>query len=255
MREALNNPLWVFAISAVVAIVCLAVSFVVFETSVGLFTTFLITMAMTPFMLNLVRYEEEKEEEFISQMEQENFLKRHGDFLKIYAAFFVGVLVSLSIVYILVPEKTAEKIFENQITEINKIRGNVAFADTLLGIVSNNVGVLFLAFLFSFLLGVGAVLILTWNASVLAVAIGSIAKSIGGVKAIPVAALPFLPHGTLEILAYFIGGLAGGLVSVAIMRKKSGKFWLIVKDSLNLMVVSIVILVIAGIVEAVALGL
>ena len=37
----------------------------------------------------------------------------------------------------------------------------------------NNMGVLFLCIIFSFLYGAGAIFILTWNASVIAAAIGS----------------------------------------------------------------------------------
>ena len=33
----------------------------------------------------------------------------------------------------------------------------------------------------------------------------------------------YMTHGIFEILAYFIGGLAGGLISVAIIRHGMGK--------------------------------
>ncbi|MFQ6120728.1 MAG: stage II sporulation protein M, partial [Methanosarcinales archaeon] len=131
--------------------------------------------------------------------------------------------------------------------------GKFAFSDTFFKIVTNNIGVLILSFLFSFLFGAGAVFILAWNASILSAAIGMAAKSVGGLKGLPLAVMIFFPHGSLEILAYFIGGIAGGFVSVAITRRKSLGFWLVVKDSFKLMVVSILLLIIAGAIETIAI--
>lgn len=204
-------------------------------------------------MVNLMRYEEAKEEQLIKIDEEVNILHRYKDILKIYTSLFSGMILSLSIVFIMLPGAMVQKAFSDQINEINKIRGRVVLADTMSGIIINNIGVLFLAFLFSFIFGAGAVFILAWNASVLAAAIGMIAKTIGGVGALPMAILPFFPHGSLEILAYFIGGIAGGLVSMAITRRKSGQFILIFKDSLRLMSVSVVLLLIAGVLEAVVI--
>jgi uncharacterized membrane protein SpoIIM required for sporulation len=200
-------------------------------------------------MLNLIRYEEAKDENLMKSKKDLNFFHRHEDILKIYTAFFCGMIFSFSILYVIIPESFSQKIFNDQINQINAIRGNVASPSTFFKIVTNNVSVLLLSFLFSFLFGAGAVFILSWNASVLATAIGSLAKEFGGVKGLPMAVIPFFPHGTLEILAYFIGGIAGGLVSVAITRRKSLGFWFVVKDSLKLMVVSIILLIFAGLIE------
>ncbi len=253
IKEAIKNPSWVFVISGVVSFICLIVAILVFETSIGLFTSLLITLAMTPFMLNLVRYEEERDEQLAETFKDMNFMERHRDILIIYTAFFCGLVLSMTIAYVVLPNNISQRMFMDQITEINKIRGKITFSDTLVGIVTNNVGVLFLSFLLSFLFGAGAILILAWNGSILAAAIGSIAKSAGGVKAIPVAALPFLPHGMFEILAYFIGGIAGGLVSAAIMRRKSGNFKFVMRDSMDLMLVSVFLLIIAGLIESAVL--
>lgn len=249
LKVAVKQPAWMFVIGGIISVVCLLVSFLVFEESVGLLTNLLITIAMTPFMLNLIRYEEAKDEETVKSKTELNFFHRHRDILKIYTAFFCGMIFSFSILYVILPESLSQKLFSDQINQITAIRGKMASIDTFFEIITNNIGVLLLSFLFSFLFGAGAIFILSWNASVLATAIGSLAKEIGGIRALPIAVLPFFPHGSLEILAYFIGGIAGGLVSVAITRRKSLGFWFVVKDSLMLMVVSIVMLIFAGLVE------
>jgi uncharacterized membrane protein SpoIIM required for sporulation len=181
-------------------------------------------------------------------------LIRHKDILKVFAAFFGGVIVALTIVYMMLPTQLAEEMFKDQMNEINIIRGKFAFFDTFESIILNNVGVLLLSFLFSFIFGAGAIFILSWNASILATAIGMAAKSLGGLMALPVAVMIFLPHGSLEIMAYFIGAVAGGLVSAAITRRKSRQFWFVIRDSLLLLGISVGILIVAGLIETAAMS-
>jgi len=253
VKTAISDPLWVFVIGGIISVVCLFTSFVIFKESIGLFTSLLITIAVTPLMLRLIRYDEKKEETDTEELSRMNIFQRHRDVLKVYTAFFCGMILSLSIVYLMLPANTVEELFGDQINEINIIRGNVAFGGNFQKIIFNNIGVLFLSFLLSFLLGAGAIFILAWNASVLSTAIGIAAKSIGGVKGLPLAVLMFFPHGSLEILAYFIGAMAGGLISTAITRKKSPKFMFILNDTGQLMAISIVILIFAALIEVVQL--
>ena len=60
-----------------------------------------------------------------------------------------------------------------------------------------------------------------------------------------------MTHGFFEILAYFIGGLAGGIISVAIINHdvRSPKFRIILKDSFDLILIAIAILIIAAFIE------
>ena len=252
VRTAVKEPGWMFLIGGIISVTCLTISFFIFETSVGLFTTFLVTFSMTPFMLNLVVRQEEIEEDE-REIKKLNILQRHKDILKVYAAFFAGMILSLSIIYLMLPEHTVEKLFEDQINEIKIIRGSFLFFDNFQKIILNNIGVLFLCFVLSFIFGAGAIFILAWNASVLSAAIGMAAKSIGGLKGLPLAVIIFFPHGVPEILAYFIGGIAGGIISAAIVRRKSPRFFFIVRDSFKLMGISVLLLVLAAFIEGIAL--
>jgi uncharacterized membrane protein SpoIIM required for sporulation len=255
IREALINPVWVFIVGGIISTISIFISFLVFPDSVGIFTTFLITIAMMPFMINLITYETVTTEEEIRRKLKANFFERHKDVLLIYVAFFSGIILSQTIIYLILPDALVQKIFAEQIERINLIRGKFAFLDTFEKIILNNLSVLILCYLFSFLFGAGSIFILAWNASVLSTAIGITAKSIGGLKGLPLAVLTFFPHGSLELIAYFIGGIAGGLVSVALTRKKTKLFWEIVKDSLLFLMSAIVILIIAGIIETVTITL
>ncbi len=199
-------------------------------------------------MNTMLAYEEKETEE---TGQRETFFQRHGDVILAYAALFVGMILAMSMVFVVLPDTVVQSVFDQQIKEVKLIQGHFTFGNQFLDIIANNISVLMLSFLFSFLIGTGAILILAWNASVLSAAIGLIAKSFGGVKGIPVAVLTFVPHGSFEILAYFIAAISGGLISAAVMRKKSNNFWYIVKDSVWLLVVAFVCLVVGALVETV----
>jgi uncharacterized membrane protein SpoIIM required for sporulation len=206
-------------------------------------------------MINLNVYEEahsEQELEKHNNLEELTFMQRYKDVIKIYIAFFLGMILTFSIIYIMLPGEASSHLFDDQIKEIEKIRGTgrATLFGTFETIIMNNVGVLFLAFLFSFIFGAGAIFILAWNASILSVAIGSVARLIGGFTSFPKAVMMYFPHGSLEIFAYFIAAIAGGIASAAITRRKSKNFWLVMKDCMKLMGVAVVFLVLAGLIES-----
>jgi uncharacterized membrane protein SpoIIM required for sporulation len=81
--------------------------------------------------------------------------------------------------------------------------------------------------------------------------------SVGLVKAgayLQVASLGFFKytlHGLPEIAAYFVGGLAGGIISIAVIRHDFGTpaFSRILFDSADMILVSIAMLVFAALIE------
>jgi len=109
---------------------------------------------------------------------------------------------------------------------------------------------------FSLFFGAGAIFILTWNASVIGAAMGSFATERLGLFGshligIPLSLMRYMTHGVFEILAYFMAGLAGGIISVAIINndlmgenKKR-----ILRDSVDLILLSIVFLIVGSIIE------
>ena len=118
---------------------------------------------------------------------------------------------------------------------------------------------------FSFFYGVGAIFILTWNASVISAAIGDfvrvriadIASSVGAVNAFnyfhifSLGLLRYFIHGIPEIAAYFVGGLAGGVISVAMINHdiETDRFKIIMMDALDLALIAVAILFIAALME------
>jgi uncharacterized membrane protein SpoIIM required for sporulation len=178
---------------------------------------------------------------------------------------FIGLLIGYSIMYIGLDKQNFAAQIEtycsinrpsnfdscvNQyVFENSKITGNFASADRFLAIFSNNVYVLIFTIVFSLIFGAGGIFILAWNASVIAAAIGIYTKS--QLNQLFIGLSRYMIHGIPEIAAYFLGLVAGGILSVAIIRGdyKGDKFWDIIQDVLNLVIAAVIILVIAGVIE------
>jgi len=184
---------------------------------------------------------------------------------------FIGIVIALSVWYVFLPGDMVSDLFSSQVTTIKAINaggmvtGKTAAWSFLTAIITNNLKVLVLCVLFSFFYGAGAIFILTWNASVIAAAIGTFVRSniaqyaetfglfkvAGYFHIFSLGLLRYMTHGVFEILAYFIGGLAGGLISIAMVNHKfeGEHFRMILKDSLNLFILAVIVLLVAGFIE------
>ncbi|MBR9678764.1 MAG: hypothetical protein GON13_00670 [Nanoarchaeota archaeon] len=234
----------------------------VFPSGTSLAVVFLTTMATLPLIIRLLESEEKKEERELKKRKRHLFIKDHKEVFMVYLYLFIGLMLGFTFLFIFIPSNIAEGVFQEQVLTINAIRGGtgsfVQDTNIFILILSNNLKVLFFCLLFSFIYGSGAIFILTWNASVISVAIGDLirtgianASHIEYFKIIPLSFGRYLFHGLPEIAAYFLAGIAGGIISTAIIRKQFNKkyFSKIVVDSLDLIVLAIILLFLAGLLE------
>ncbi|GAG21386.1 unnamed protein product, partial [marine sediment metagenome] len=184
----------------------------------------------------------------------------HKDILSIFFFLFAGMLLAYVTWYIMLPKELTNSVFNEQIRTIKAINTNVAGRvtrpDLLKIIIMNNFKVLFFCLLFSLIYGSGAIFILTWNASVLGTAIGNAIKiNLSDIwsyfSAVPLGFGRYMLHGIPEIIAYFLAGIAGGIISAGIIRHrtKSKKFKEVLLDSLDLILLASVLIIIASIIE------
>ncbi len=130
---------------------------------------------------------------------------------------------------------------------------------------ANNATVLLLAILFSFLFGEGALFLISWNASIIGTVMGKIASQslaaapIHDITSIIFAigsgiyhGIGFIPHGIPEIAAYYIGAIAGGIISASMSKQeyRTNEFQIIAKDAAGLIVIAILLLVGAAFIES-----
>jgi len=116
-------------------------------------------------------------------------------------------------------------------------------------ILENNVYVLIFTLIFSLIFGAGAIFILSWNATVIASAVGIFAKY--KFSQIPQGLMRYMVHGIPEIGSYFIAALAGGILGIGFLRHgiKDKRFYHVLENVILLLFISLVILIIAAFLE------
>ena len=253
--KAEKKPWEMFFIGILYSSAAMLVSLIFFMAYASLIFVFFTVFVSIPIIYWTIKVEEEKD---LTIHSEKLLIKEHGKALTFFIFLFLGFVVSFTLWYIFLPvdlSSAAFKVQANTIAEVNNpLTGNVFnLASTLMFIFLNNLKVLLFCLIFAFFYGFGAIFILTWNASVMAVAIGNLVHSqIGPYAAVlPLALLKYFVHGIPEMFAYFMAGLAGGIISIAVIRHDfSGKqFKHIVMDSADLIIGSIVILIIAALLE------
>jgi len=122
-------------------------------------------------------------------------------------------------------------------------------AGRFFSILENNIYVMIFTLIFSLIFGAGAIFVLAWNASVIAGAISIFTNY--KILEIPLGLSRYMIHGLPEIAAYFITALAGGILGVGFIRNgvKSKKFVRVLENVVILIFVSLIILVLAGLIE------
>ncbi len=261
-----KNPSKVFFVGFVYSTIALFLGNWIFKEYASLIMVFLTTMACIPFLYNSFRIEEKK------TFEQENkLLKEHSKILSFVLFLFLGFVASFTLWYIVLPSSWTQSIFHSQTLTIQSITAKTTTGSAnssvkiFTTILLNNMKVLVFCILFAFLYGAGAIFILTWNASVISTAIGNyirsnlalITKTIGLTKytdyfhIVSIGILRYFLHGLPEMGAYIIAGLAGSIISVAVIRESFGtkKFEKTLLDSSNLIIIAIIILIIAAFIE------
>jgi len=129
------------------------------------------------------------------------------------------------------------------------ITGQATKMGRVVSILTNNIYVMIFTLIFSLIFGAGAIFILSWNASVIASAIGVFTKY--QISEIPLGLLRYMVHGFPEIAAYFITALAGGIFGVGVFRNgvKTKKFLRVVENVVIMLFIALVILILAALME------
>jgi len=261
-QRAEQRPITMFVLSFLYATVAIFIGLWIFPNYAGLTMVFFTVMALIPIMLRMISFEESK-----------IFAKTHSgmthkDAVPFFVFMFLGTVAAFTFWFTVFPERIVDFLFQIQISTIEQINSNISSgfnSSYFFAILFNNLRVFFFVLLFSFIYGAGAIFILTWNASIIAVAIGNTARELvsslainagaTGVgnyfHAVSLSSLRYLVPGIPEIGSYFIAGLAGGMISVAVIRYElfDAKFNKVIWDSMHLVILSVVLLLIAALIE------
>ena len=247
-----RKPYEMFFIGALYSCIAIIASMLLFTEHVSIIIVFFIVLMCSRIMYKTIKIEEKKDFKYSSERK---LLKEHSRALALFTFLFLGVAVCISLWYIFLPAETASTVFASQENSINIITGNAINPGYMLkDIFFNNLRLLCICIVFALMFGMGSIFIIAWNASVMGVVIGSFARNaIGGnyFATYSLGLLRYLTHGIPEIIAYFTAGLGAGIISIAIIRHdyRSKKFKHVLMDSAGLIMLSVVILMVAALIE------
>lgn len=256
--KAEKSPLSMLIYGFIFASISIILSLLIFRNDPSMVAVFITVMITIPLMYTTMKFEEGKDLEI---KDEKTLLKQHWKALKFLIFLFFGFIIAYSLWFIFLPAETTQSLFSTQLSTISsinsKISGNLLInSGILVKIFMNNLKVMLFCLFFSLFFGAGAIFILTWNASVIGAAMGTFATeklSIFGTYFItlPLSLMRYMTHGVFEILAYFMAGLAGGIISVAIINNDlvGEHKKVILKDALDLIILAVGVLVIGAIVE------
>ncbi len=264
--KAEKKPWELFFIGFLYSTVALFLSNWIFREQASFLMVFLTVMAAIPLLYNTFKIEEKKD----SLLKGERtLLKEHSKVISFLMFMFLGFVIGYVTWYLLLPASFVNDSFHVQTQTIQSIRaqisGGYSSLNTFKFILLNNLKVMVFCILFSFLYGVGAIFILTWNASVIAAAIGNYIRSnlslyahkIGIEKVatysqiISLGLSRYMIHGIPEIAAYVIAGFAGGIISVAVIRERFGtkNFEKVILDASDMILIAVALLIVATVLE------
>src|SRR3989338_2372556 len=230
----------------------------------GILVILFTVLLSLPFIYYTLRFEEKR---IVKNRGSFELLKQHRKAIYAFLWLFIGFTIAFAFWDIILPTTESYKVqietycMINRPTNFNEcvtqygiknapvVSPFLTNKERLFLIFTNNIYVLLFTLVFSLIFGAGVIFILAWNASVIAAAIGIFTES--RLSALPIGLLRFMIHGIPEIASYFIVALAGGIISVAVIKHETGtdKFWKILYDSINLVILAVVILFISALME------
>ena len=268
IKSAERHPIQLLIAGMVYSSIAILLCLWIFQGEGNFILVALTMLACTHLMYNMINVEEAYDAE---DHEELFLIKEHAMAVRAFAFLFIGLTIAFSLWFTFLPEQQAASLFSTQLNTIKAINtvpttGNfINTSEAFRIILSSNMRVLLLGLIFSLLYGIGAIFILTWNASVIGAAMGTLirntladfASQVGYptmahyFQAFSFGFLRYAIHGIPEILAYFTAALAGGIISVAVIKHDlfSKKFMHIITDSFDLIILSVLMLIGAALIE------
>lgn len=210
---------------------------------------------------------EERQESMEQQVSARALWRDDVDVVRIYFFLFIGILLVYAVGAMILPEFQANTLFREQL----EIRFGQGFAGSATGgifrsglfmdLLSNNFMVLMACFVLALLTGDGAILLITWNASVWGTIFGITAKN----AALFSGQTPFLLFGAImaivfchmiiEGISYFLAAISGSVISKDVILEKfaSERFMEVFKFNVYLFVFALAFLLLGAVVETLVL--
>ncbi|MBI5390419.1 hypothetical protein HZB02_02950 [Candidatus Woesearchaeota archaeon] len=250
-----------FLMGIVYGTIALLVSLLLFRTYASFLVVIIVVMETIPLVFNYIQYDRGKDvflskgsmhaSDYLASAEKPSFFfgyLKYGEILKMYGFVFLGIIVAFIFWHVVLPSSVTAPAFPdtNYPNALNQT-ANSSFGRVMLDFGQSFI-VSFLSLLFTLFFGSGAMLILSWNAMIITGIVRdflmklSAAFSFSLIASFGVVMLP-------KILGFALAGLAGGVISVGVIRYELGsrEFKGVMSDSVKVYGIGLVLLLISSV--------
>jgi len=242
-----KHSFFIFGMGFIYTLLSFFVSLFFFGDSFSLAIIFLTTLLLIPALNKFIN-----EEEAVERKDGlKNFYKNHKTLFRVMFFLFLGIFFAFVILSFL-----NQDLFTYQ-TNLLRTIGNdpaenilqqesVVKFDQAVGIISQNILVVVIAFVLSIFYGAGALFLIILNASIFAIFISKLIY----MKGTSVLFL-FLIHLVPELTGFFLAAISGAVMSRALFKENllSDNFSNVARDSLAILLIAALFIVVAGFLE------
>jgi len=257
-----NKGRYAFILGIIYSVIGIMIAKILFPGDPALIAIAFTSLLLLPELYKIFSIEERKE-----SMEQKVSLRSLWrddlDVVRIYIFLFLAILLVYSVGTMILPEMQTNSLFREQL-EIrfgqgfsgNAIMG-VFDPGLFISLLSNNFLVMIACFILALLTGDGAILLITWNASVWGTIFGITAKNASLFSGqhvfylFGIIMLVVFPHMILEALSYFLAAISGSMISKDVILEEfaSHRFLEVFGFNLYLLLFAILALLLGAFVE------
>ena len=260
MSIELEKPLNLFLVGLFISSISVFISMALFVHAPSMVVVTFMTLPAIYVFTNLLKKKcvQETKLHTIKQLFDTN-----ADIAELYLMLFLGMSVGIAFWYSVLPPELTQVLFSEQIYNLSQLgisTGSATQADIFMIIALNNTKLVILCTIMSFIFGAGALFILSWNASVVGVAVGILITKIKAAGTfLPLAIAQGFSMGTAyyilhlvpEVVAYFYAAVAGAFIASAVMRYKpfSPNSNRLIGISFFLLIIAIVLILLGAVIE------
>jgi len=204
------------------------------------------SLFMLPFVIKIL-----ETEEIGKKLKGLNIFQRHNQMMVFFIFIFFGMSVEYMLLFGFVHPAIGNVAFEQQLSLIFRSPAGYFSNEALFWeIVGNNLRIVLISTFLSLIYGVGALFVLNYNASIVGMIYGSSIRKVIWATYYPVFPNPlwYLPHIILEVLAYLIAAIAGGIMYKSI-KLGERSYQSLFRDAGFLLIISVILIFVAGYVE------
>lgn len=255
-----KKPIYASITAAFFVLFGFIVAFFIFSSELSIAMLAFTSLLILPFIIKILEPEKIEGErktkiktktklyDWFSPSNLSIILKRHDKLIKFYIFLFFGMALEYTLLFAVLAPPLGESAFEHQLSLLGP-GGRFEMSGLFYDIISNNLQIVIISFILSIFFGAGSIFILNYNASIVGMLYGSPIRTLiyGGTAFASI--IFYLPHTILEILAYLLAAVAGGILSSCLIEMKKDMKKNVVRDACVIFILAVLLIFIAGYIE------